>query len=222
MKSFFASTVLLSLAAWAMAQNTVDICPNRCNPNRATSVRECNNPVTRAVCAVSSCSVPQNGFACELPEDSFMIPNVHLPLVELVLEYSWSESQSDLDTSTRFLTGNVGFSCSPDTAYLDFGGDDTSYGGKETVVVDIAGALADGKWSGSTAVAALAGWHGSEDEGNVTLKASLRRKSDGAAVPGALLSSTVSPATQSGCAATEVGTVEIVSAQHHTRFTLQA
>ncbi|KAI0559806.1 hypothetical protein FGB62_136g014 [Gracilaria domingensis] len=186
------------------------------------SDRECRHPVTRGVCAVAACSNPDSGFACKMPQDSFILANVHVPLVELVVEYSWGASQSDLDTSTRFLTGNVGWSCEPDTDYLDFGGDDTSFGGREVTVVDIASALADGKWSGSTSVSAFAGWHGDEDEGDVTLKAYLRRKSDGGAVPGALLSSTVSPGAQFNCASTEVGKVEIVRAQHHTRFTLQA
>eukprot|EP00737_Agarophyton_chilense_P003978 gb/GEZJ01004812.1/.p1 GENE.gb/GEZJ01004812.1/~~gb/GEZJ01004812.1/.p1 ORF type:complete len:226 (-),score=26.23 gb/GEZJ01004812.1/:225-902(-) len=224
MKTFFVSAVLILAACAVAVPYPVDMCPNRCNLDRSLSETECNHPVTRGVCSVSSCTTPQNqnGFACEMPEDSFIIANVHLSAIDLVLEYSWSGSQSDLDTSTRFLRGNAGWSCNPDTEYLDFSGDDTSYGGRETTVIDISGALADGKWSGSTSVAAFAGWHGTEDEGDFTLKASLRRKSDGGIVPGTLLSSTVSPGAQHGCAATEVGTVEIVSAQHHTRFTLQA
>ncbi|KAI0557014.1 hypothetical protein FGB62_358g06 [Gracilaria domingensis] len=198
------------------------MCPNRCNTNRVLSERECRHPVTRGVCTVAACSNPDSGFACEIPQDSFIIANTHMPLVELVVEYSWGASQSDLDTSTRFLNGNVGWSCEPENNYLNFGGDDTSYGGSETVVVNVAQALADGDWSGSTSVTALAGWHGDENEGDVTLKTYLRRKSDGGSVPGALLSSTVSPGAQNGCAATEVGKVEIVRAQRHTRFTLQA
>eukprot|EP00178_Gracilaria_changii_P008475 TRINITY_DN25753_c0_g1_i1.p1 TRINITY_DN25753_c0_g1~~TRINITY_DN25753_c0_g1_i1.p1 ORF type:complete len:181 (+),score=17.71 TRINITY_DN25753_c0_g1_i1:37-543(+) len=125
MKTMFASAVLLALAACVSAITTVDMCPNRCNADRTNSDNECNHAVTRGVCAVSPCSPPQNGFACEMPQDSFIIANTHLPLVELVVEYSWGSAQSDLDTSTRFLDGNVGYSCSPNTPYLDFGGDDT-------------------------------------------------------------------------------------------------
>ncbi|PXF49718.1 hypothetical protein BWQ96_00370 [Gracilariopsis chorda] len=216
-------SLFFALAATAFAIQTVDMCPNRCNTNRAMSQRECSVAVTRGVCSVDSCSPPaynQTGFICRMPRNSFIIPNTNLPLLEFVVEYSWSSSQSDLDTSTRFLDANVGYSCSPDKNYVAFSGDDVSYGGKESITIDVLEAFEEYQLSGSTSVATFAGWHGNEDEGDATLKVFLRKKSDLALIPGAVLSSTINPGTQYGCAATAVGTVQIVRAQHHTRFTL--
>lgn len=216
-------SLFFALAATAFAIQTVDMCPNRCNANRPMSQRECSLAVTRGVCAVESCSPPaynRTGFICKMPQNSFIIANTNLPQLEFVVEYSWSSTQSDLDTSTRFLDANVGFRCSPDKDYIAFSGDDVSSGGKETITIDVMEAFEEYQLSGSTSVAAFAGWHGSENEGDATLKVFLRKKSDQALISGAVLSSTISPGTQNGCAATAVGTVQIIRAQHHTRFAL--
>lgn len=218
MRCYFVFFLLASIVPILAQHATNDICPNRCNADRTLSDRECDHPVTRSLCAVEKC---ENGFICSMPGNSFMISNNQLPLLEFVIEYSWSPQQRDLDTSTRFLDGSVGFSCRSPNEYLDFGGDNTSKGGTEVVVIDVEKARQDGKWDGSTAIISNAGWFASDNQGGAQMKVYLRRKSDGGLAERAALSDRVKPGTQRNCSPHHVATVKIIRGSLHTRVTLE-
>ncbi|PXF39713.1 hypothetical protein BWQ96_05798 [Gracilariopsis chorda] len=181
--------------------------------------RECNHPVTRSVCAVEECE--NNGYSCSMPGNSFMISNNQLPLLEFVIEYTWSPEQRDLDTSTRFLDGNVGFRCTGPNDYLDFGGDNTSNGETEVVVIDVEKARQDSKWEDSTAIISNAGWFASDNQGGAQMRVYLRRKSDGGLAEEASVSDRINPGTQSNCSSHKVAAVKIIRGSMHTRVTLE-
>jgi len=62
---------------------------------------------------------------------------------DLVVTYTWPVTQRDLDTGTRFLGESVGYSAGG-SRYMTFSGDDTSAGGRETIVVNLHAAFAAG------------------------------------------------------------------------------
>jgi hypothetical protein len=84
-------------------------------------------------------------------------PN-QLKNMQLYIQYSWPQTQRDLDTNTSFLGGTVGYAL-PGGPYLDWNGDNTSAGGAESVTIDLYQAWKDGKWSGSTTVTFGADWY---------------------------------------------------------------
>lgn len=91
------------------------------------------------------------------PQISSVVTVNSLEGLELFVQYSWSLGNSDLDTSTRFLDGNVGYSCNPESDYITFGGDSTGSGGVETATVRLYLAETNGAWSGRTNVSFYAG-----------------------------------------------------------------
>ncbi|KAI0557012.1 hypothetical protein FGB62_358g00 [Gracilaria domingensis] len=202
----------------ALAEHVSNVCQNRCNADRSLSVRECNHPGVRNLCELRECDY---GFSCSLPENSFMIANNQLGNLEMAIEYTWSPEQRDLDTSTRFLEANVGYSCNTPSSYLQFGGDNTSNGGSEVAVIDFEKAREDGLWEGSTSIISNAGWYNSDNQGTAQLRLSLRRKSDGVVATGATLSTRIHPGTQTDCSSTNVAEVKIVRGALHTRILLE-
>jgi hypothetical protein len=87
----------------------------------------------------------------------------------LTVTFSWSFSQTNLDSGIFFLGFGQGVFCVPgNTTYLTFSGDNTRFGGSESYTVALGRALADGRWSGSTLVQLRAGWGGSVDYGLAT------------------------------------------------------
>lgn len=130
--------------------------------------------------------------------------------LELVVRYSWPLSQQDLDTGTAFLSGVVGYSCSPDSQYLEFGGDDTTQGGTETIIVALDKANVDGAWSTSTKVTFRAGWYTSNGgTGPATLRMVLRDELKKEEVAASALELAINPGRQSECATTIVGVLQI-------------
>ncbi|GBF97218.1 hypothetical protein Rsub_10079 [Raphidocelis subcapitata] len=90
---------------------------------------------------------------------------------KLRVTYKWAAYQKDLNTGTGWLGGAVGYECGT-SSYMVWGGDNNSYGGKETVTVDVAAAFRDGQWNASTnnEIIADAGWHApSRGTGPITL-----------------------------------------------------
>jgi hypothetical protein len=126
---------------------------------------------------------------------------------DLLLNYTWPESQKDLDTGTKFLGKTVGYRGSG-SPYMSFSGDDTSYGGIETIVVDLYKAHRDGGWNDQTIVDAVAGWYiPAGGSGPALLTVGLKRKSDGQVKNS--VQKTINPGSQSGLAATLVGQARI-------------
>lgn len=58
-------------------------------------------------------------------------------------------------------------------------GDDTSMGGKETNIVNVAAAHRDGKWSEETAILLKAGWYARTSSAPATVTVSLRDRATG-------------------------------------------
>ena len=54
----------------------------------------------------------------------------------LVIKYSWPANLEDLDTATVFLGSTVGFGCQDSSTYVQWTGDDLSYGGTEVGLED--------------------------------------------------------------------------------------
>ena len=126
---------------------------------------------------------------------------------DLLLNYTWPESQKDLDTGTKFLGKTVGYRGSG-SPYMSFSGDDTSYVGIETIVVDLYKAHRDGGWNDQTIVDAVAGWYiPAGGSGPALLTVGLKRKSDGQVKNS--VQKTINPGSQSGLAATLVGQARI-------------
>jgi hypothetical protein len=127
---------------------------------------------------------------------------------DLLLEYSWPQTQKDLDTQTSFLGAGVGFGCGAGNPYLQWGGDNTSTGGTEFTVVDLFKARQEGRYSTATTVTAHAGWFTpSEGAGPATLTVALRNKQTG--LLDAILAKTIEPGTQTSCAPTQVGVIDV-------------
>lgn len=105
-------------------------------------------------------------FSDELPTDE----SETNPFGVLTIVYSWSGSP-DLDTTTKFLNGDVGYP-PPDIAdYMTFTGDNTSTG-EETVTIDLAAAWDDGVISTHADVLCMADWYPSGSSGPATLTVS--------------------------------------------------
>jgi hypothetical protein len=142
---------------------------------------------------------------------------------DLVLTYTWPESQKDLDTGTKFLSKTVGYRGSG-SPYMSFSGDDTSYGGVETIVVDLYKAFRDGGWNDQTIVDAVAGWYvPAQGSGPALLTVGMKRKSDGQVKNSS--QKTINPGSQSGLATTLVGQAKITefgaASAERIRFTLE-
>lgn len=126
---------------------------------------------------------------------------------DVFVRYSWPAAQRDLDTSTRFLAGSVGFAC-PGGSYLNWSGDDTSSGGAETVKVDLNTSFLDGRWQTTTTISLRAGWYTpARGSGPALLSVGLIHKSTGDVKN--LVQRTIAPGQQSGCAETVVGTATV-------------
>lgn len=127
---------------------------------------------------------------------------------DLYIEYRWAQSQKDLDTSTSFLGTSVGYACGSSNAYVDYSSDNTSYGGKEFVQINLKKALDENKWSGSVVVSLAAGWYiPAQGSGPATLTIGLKNRATGKI--NSTTVKTISPGSQSGCAQTPVGTVTV-------------
>lgn len=127
------------------------------------------------------------------------------PLVKyerrLLITYSWPGGQSDLDSRTDFLSGQVGWNYPTTAPYLEWSGDNTGTG-PETVEVLVQQALDDVAWSGSVFVYCHADWY---TPAGGTGDATLTAKNEDS---GLELSITISPGQQDEGATSLVGTIE--------------
>ena len=131
---------------------------------------------------------------------------------QLLIEYTWPVNMWDLDTGTMFDGQQLGFGCQSGVAdithtkYMSWSGDDTSAGGKETVLVDLLAARADGLFTSQMQVQLRAAWYSSDSSGPATVTVSLVDPATGVKV-GAQQAS-ITPNRWSGCGATQwVGAV---------------
>lgn len=123
---------------------------------------------------------------------------------DLYIEYKWPLSERDLDTSTRFLSGNVGYECGSNGAFLNWSGDNTSAGGTETVIIDLDAAFDAGLWDDTVDVDLYAGWYiPNQGSGPATLTVGLRHQETGEIIE--VDSQVIQPGAQNGCADTFVG-----------------
>jgi von Willebrand factor type D domain len=180
-------------------------------------VRESASPFAlTALNAVRSYSI-QSGLVDVVPVNSTFPLNLQASTVDglvLVIEYSWPADKRDLDTGTFFLGAGVGFSCGAKRPYMNFTGDDTGLGGKETVTIELGKAANDGNWTTSTFVDLNAGWYRPPDRGPASISMFTRQDfPDGTKVNGNnLVSFVVDPGVQSGCASTKVAVARVTRA----------
>jgi hypothetical protein len=131
---------------------------------------------------------------------------------ELAIKYGWEGTgQVDLDTKTVFLSEQVGWSCGFGGTYLAWleGGspcvegscDDTTLNGFERVDVRVDLARTAALWTSSVNIELFAGWYSpAGGTGPATVTVTYNGVTD---------SKTITPGTQSGCAATAVATITV-------------
>jgi hypothetical protein len=139
--------------------------------------------------------------------------------IVLKILYTWPPDQFDLDTSTTFLGQSVGYACGSTAAYLDWTGDDTGTGGMEQVTCLISDAAVDLVLPANFDISAKAGWYTpAGGSGPATLEMYLQNPETGT-LYGPRRQLTINPGTQSGCAATPVGSASFVWDAATTRLT---
>lgn len=129
---------------------------------------------------------------------------------ELAVKYGWEDTgMLDLDTKTVFLSEQVGWSCGDSGTYVAWlaGGsgaqDDTTLNGFERVNVRVDLARTNAQWTSSVNIELYAGWYSpAGGSGPATVTVSYN---------GVTTSKTISPGSQSNCAATSVGTITVYS-----------
>lgn len=127
----------------------------------------------------------------------------------LFVQYTWPSDQRDLDTATTFLTATVGFSCGTGTQYIGFSGDDTSTGGSETITVRLGESFADSQWNEAVTISMAAGWFNNIGSGPASVSVYTEKPVNGVIVRSETVSIVVNPGSQSGCASTAVGEVQV-------------
>lgn len=118
----------------------------------------------------------------------------------VLIEYSWTPPQLDLDTGTSFLSTKVGWACSASGPYITWSGDNTGYG-PEIVTVDVRAAYRDSAWASSCEIVCSAGWYSpAGGSGPALLTVTFN---------GVTQTLTISPGQQSNCASTTVARVTV-------------
>lgn len=147
----------------------------------------------------ASCSVPQP------PErQSAGVWLLHCQLAHLLLPH-----YDCRDTGT-FFDASVGFSCSYRGPYMAWSGDNTGYGGMETVRVNLDLAHSDGFFATAATVVLRAGWFdGAGGSGPATVAVSFVRK--GSQERRCTQIKPIAPGRQSGCSSTAVETVAVTA-----------
>ncbi|HEY8667451.1 MAG TPA: CARDB domain-containing protein, partial [Tepidisphaeraceae bacterium] len=130
---------------------------------------------------------------------------------DLFIQYSWSQTEKDLDSITTFLGDQVGFAA-PEAQfnYMTWSGDNTSTGGTETVTIDLAAAFRDGKiTAGQTVPVDLrAGWYQpSGGTGPAVLTVALKNKTTGETTQVKQID--IQPGTETGAAEQLVGGLSV-------------
>lgn len=161
--------------------------------------------------AVQSYSVAA-GIGEEVGETSFTLNAPSIDQLQLIAQYTWPTDQRDLDTGTSFLSSTVGFACSPPSAYMEFSGDNTGSGGLEEVNIRLGAAFEDGAWTDSVPIVFNAQWFSSAGgQGPASLTIFLQQQQDGVEIQlGSAVSFPIQPGTGGGCAATVVGSANVV------------
>lgn len=138
----------------------------------------------------------------------YSIPDLSLSYLKVRIDYLWGASQTDLDTATHFLRDTVGYSCA-DGNYSVFGGDNTSSGGNEVVVIDISSAVRRRSIKSSATIRLHAGWYNGQGAGGTArVRASFINTKRNVTVE--TLTIGINPAERvSGCATHFVGRVHI-------------
>ncbi|KAI0559531.1 hypothetical protein FGB62_144g02 [Gracilaria domingensis] len=228
MNFFVALTLLLSLAGLSFSQ-VVDPCPTICrdgNQAYPQAQTECNQALLLNLCDVEKCAIDgATGFQCTKPQDSFIVSNQVFDTnsVDVIVEYSWGEGQTDLDSATEFLDFVSGVGCGDQGPFMTFSGDITGSGGVESTAVDIELARQQGFWTEFTAIEARAQWFSIPDQGPANLRLFLRDRATGNMIEGSELPMIINPAnrgTGPTCASAKVSSVFIRRGFTETRFML--
>lgn len=130
----------------------------------------------------------------------------------LFIRYSWPVDFSDLDTAAVFLGSTVGYGCGAYTrTYMTYSGDNTGYGGTETVRVLLGKSFVDGQWSSHVVVHLKAGWYGTLPKGVASIAAYTEKMlSNGTVVSGNnAVTFVITPGFQRGCARTLVAVANV-------------
>lgn len=127
---------------------------------------------------------------------------------ELAVKYGWEGTgMADLDTKTNFLGESVGWECGDSGTYVQWllGGsgaqDDTTVDGFERVNVRVDAARSAMLWTSSVNIELFAGWYSPSLGTGPALVTVVYN--------GVTRTKTITPGTQSTCAATAVGTVTV-------------
>lgn len=91
-------------------------------------------------------------------DEDYVEPPAVNPFGILTLTYSWP-AVPDLDTTTTFLGGKVGYGSAYLAPYMTHSGDDQSPSGSETVVIDLAAAWAAGAIQDTADITCMADWY---------------------------------------------------------------
>jgi hypothetical protein len=137
---------------------------------------------------------------------------------QLLIEYTWPVNMLDLDTGTMFNGEQLGWACpvapggdTRHTRYMTWSGDDTSAGGKETVLVNLPLAHGDAMFSDTAHVQLRASWYDGSSRGPASVTVSLVDPSSNSKTGGQ--QATIWPTPWTSCAATQwVGAVRVTVA----------
>ena len=130
-----------------------------------------------------------------------------LKAVNLVVTYSWPNTQRDLDTRTAFGGGAAGFDITAGT-YLNWLGDQQGAGLQETTIVDLYDAWKAGIFSTTTVVGAGADWY-APDKGKGPATISVALEDITTEKQYEIQTLVINPATETTGATSQQGTIAV-------------
>lgn len=161
--------------------------------------------VVRSYSAVSGIGGGQDG------QQILRVESIDKLLV--IVKYSWSKDQTDLDTGTAFLGAKVGYLCGNTGETMNFSGDDTSVEGDEVIMIRLGQTYKAGNWRSTTLIGLHAGWFHGLGSGPATVTVQAAQAEDGSweATPlSRTLTFAINPlANQDGCSSFKVGTIAV-------------
>lgn len=141
----------------------------------------------------------------QVPKSEFSLSVSNFRGVGILVSYTWTQGNQDLDSSTRFLGGSVGFACSPGSPYLKFL---TETDNEEQASVQLDDARRDGEWASNTEVQFYAGWYDDSSNGPATLTVTLHNFTSGKDIPNRSLIRAIDPGTGGACVPKQVAKMQ--------------
>jgi len=127
---------------------------------------------------------------------------------DLYIEYSWPQAQKDLDTATSFLEVSEGFASNQSSDYIEWSGDDTTYGGVEKVTIKLYEAWLADDFDDETFVGLRNGWYApANGSGPALVAVAIKHRTTGETKH--LVQRSTTPGSQSSLAQYPVGEVQI-------------